>query len=39
MTAPAITVAPQATVELAACLMRRHRIGRLPVISPLPVTF
>lgn len=34
MAAPAITVAPQATVELAACLMHRHRIGRLPVISP-----
>ena len=34
MTAPAITVAPQATAGLAACLMHRHRIGRLPVISP-----
>ena len=35
MTAPALTIAPQATVELAACLMRRQRIGRLPVTSPL----
>jgi CBS domain-containing protein len=34
MTAPAVTVTPQATVELAARLMRRHRIGRLPVTSP-----
>ena len=34
MTAPAVTVAPQATVEQAARLMRRHRIGRLPVTSP-----
>ena len=31
MTTPAVTVAPQITVELAARLMRRHRIGRLPV--------
>ena len=35
MTAPAVTVAPQATVEQAARLMRRHRVGRLPVMSPL----
>ncbi len=34
MTAPAGTVAPQATVEQAARLMRRHRVGRLPVTSP-----
>ena len=34
MTAPAVTVAPQATVEQAARLMRRHRVGRLPVMSP-----
>jgi CBS domain-containing protein len=34
MTTPAVTVAPQITVELAARLMRRHRIGRLPVMSP-----
>jgi len=36
MTTPAVTVAPQATVEQAARLMRRHRVGRLPV--PLPFT-
>ena len=35
MTAPAITVAPQATIDQAARLMRRHRVGRLPVTSPL----
>ena len=35
MTAPAVTVAPQATVEQAARLMRRYRVGRLPVMSPL----
>jgi CBS domain-containing protein len=35
MTAPAVTVAPQATVEQAALLMRRHRVGRLPVTFPL----
>jgi CBS domain-containing protein len=35
MTAPAVTVAPQATVEQAARLMHRHRVGRLPVTSPL----
>jgi CBS domain-containing protein len=33
--AVAITVAPQATVEQAARLMRRHQIGRLLVTSPL----
>jgi len=32
MTAPP---SPQATVEQAARLMRRHRVGRLPVTSPL----
>ncbi len=31
----AVTVAPQATVEQAALLMRRHRVGRLPVTFPL----
>jgi len=36
MTTPAVTVAPQATVEQAARLMRRHRVGRLSV--PLPFT-
>jgi CBS domain-containing protein len=35
MTAPAVTVAPQATVEQAARLMHRHRVGRLPVTFPL----
>ena len=35
MTTPAVTVAPQATVEQAARLMRRHRVGRLPVTFPL----
>jgi CBS domain-containing protein len=34
MTAPAVTVAPQATIEQAARLMRRSRVGRLPVTSP-----
>ena len=34
MTTPAVTVAPQATVERAARLMRRHRVGRLPVTFP-----
>jgi CBS domain-containing protein len=34
MTALAVTVAAQATVALAAFLMGRHRIGRLPVLSP-----
>jgi CBS domain-containing protein len=31
MTAPAVTVAEQATIEQAARLMRRHGVGRLPV--------
>ena len=35
MTTPAVTVAPQAAVEQAARLMRRRRIGRLPVTFPL----
>jgi CBS domain-containing protein len=35
MTTPAVTVTPQATVEQAARLMRRHRVGRLPVAFPL----
>jgi len=35
MTTPAVTVAPQATVERAARLMRRRRVGRLPVTFPL----
>jgi CBS domain-containing protein len=35
MTTPAVTVAPQATVEQAARLMRRRRVGRLPVTFPL----
>jgi len=35
MTAPAVTVPPAATVEQAARLMIRHRIGRLPVRVPL----
>jgi CBS domain-containing protein len=34
MTTPAATVAPQVTVEQAARLMRRHRVGRLPVTLP-----
>jgi CBS domain-containing protein len=35
MTAPAVTATPAATVGQAARLMRRHRIGRLPVRDPL----
>jgi len=35
MTAPAVTVPPAATIGQAARLMRRHRIGRLPVRDPL----
>ena len=35
MTAPAVTVAPEATIEQAARIMRRHRVGRLPVTVPL----
>jgi CBS domain-containing protein len=35
MTAPAITVPASATVEQAAQYMRRHKIGRLPVLDAL----
>lgn len=35
MTSPAVTVPETATVEDAAGYMRRHRIGRLPVIDEL----
>lgn len=35
MTAPAVTVTEQATIEQAARLMRRHGVGRLPVRSRL----
>jgi len=35
MTAPAVTIIPAATVEQAARVMLRHRIGRLPVRDPL----
>ncbi len=35
MTAPAITVPASATVEEAAQYMRRHKIGRLPVLDAL----
>ena len=35
MTAPAVTITPAATVEQAARLMIRRRIGRLPVRDPL----
>lgn len=31
MTAPAVTIAPDATIEQAARAMRCHRVGRLPV--------
>ena len=31
MTAPAVTVTQEATIEQAARLMRRHGVGRLPV--------
>jgi len=31
MTAPAVTIAPEATIGQAARAMRRHRIGQLPV--------
>jgi CBS domain-containing protein len=34
MTTPAATVASQPTVEQAARLMRRHRVGLLPVMLP-----
>ena len=32
MTTPAVTIRPEATVKQAARLMRRHRVGRLPVV-------
>lgn len=35
MTAPAVTITPEATLGQAARAMRRHRIGRLPVAYPL----
>ncbi len=35
MTAPAVTVSPAATIEQAARLMIRRRVGRLPVRDPL----
>ena len=35
MTAPAVTVPASATVEEAAQYMRRHKIGRLPVLDAL----
>jgi len=35
MTTPAVTVAPEATIEQAARSMRRHQVGRLPVKSRL----
>ena len=35
MTAPAVTIAPEATVGEAARIMRRHRVGRLPVTFQL----
>ena len=34
MTAPAVTVTPAATIGQAARIMRRRRVGRLPVIYP-----
>jgi CBS domain-containing protein len=34
MTAPAITITPAATIGQAAHIMRRHRVGRLPVTHP-----
>lgn len=33
MTRPVITIAPDATIEDAAVLMRRHKIGGLPVVA------
>jgi CBS domain-containing protein len=33
MTAPAITIGPDATIPAAARLMNTHRIGRLPVVD------
>jgi CBS domain-containing protein len=35
MTAPAMRIGPEATVGQAARAMRRHRVGRLPVVYPL----
>jgi CBS-domain-containing membrane protein len=35
MTAPAITVAPEMIIELAARIMRDNKVGRLPVRIPL----
>jgi len=32
---PAVTVAPAATIEQAASIMRRRRAGRLPVTHPV----
>ena len=34
MTAPAITIGPDATVAEAARLLHRHKIKRLPVVDP-----
>jgi len=34
MTAPAVTVTPEATIGQAARIMRRQRVGRLPVTDP-----
>ena len=34
MTAPAVTVGPDASVADAARLLRRHRIKRMPVVDP-----
>jgi CBS domain-containing protein len=34
MTAPAVTVTPEATIGQAARIMRGHRVGRLPVTDP-----
>ena len=34
MTAPAVTVTPAATIGQAARIMRRRRVGRLPVTHP-----
>jgi CBS domain-containing protein len=31
MTTPAVTITPQASVQEAARVMRRHKVGRLPV--------
>ena len=34
MTSPVITIAPQATIQEAAQLMRQHSISGLPVVDP-----